>query len=41
LGKTEQNLIQEKIEEDWIRVMLVTFRSKTFCVRVCSLQSKN
>jgi hypothetical protein len=36
---TNQNLIREEIRGDWIRVMLVTIQSRTFCLLVCCLKT--
>jgi hypothetical protein len=36
---TNQNLIQEEIKEDWIRTILATIQSRTFCLLVCCLKT--
>jgi hypothetical protein len=36
---TNQNLIQDEISDDQIRVMFATIEIKTFCLPVCSLKT--
>jgi hypothetical protein len=38
---TNQNLIQEEISRDRIRIMLATVQSRTLCLAVCCLNRKN
>jgi hypothetical protein len=37
---TNQNLIQEEIRRDWIRVMLAVIQSGTFCLLICCVKAQ-